>query len=216
MNCLVWNCRGAAKKSFKMTLCNLTKKYKVGLAAVLEPIISGFSAARKIKQLGFKNYLIEDAVGFMGGIWICWNDDSFKISLIEKINQFIHVLCTCSNGASFLLTVVYGSPREEERNALWSDLRRISETISVLWAVVGDFNEILSANEKKGGAPINVAKCAKFMEVLDDCNIMDLGCHGAKYTWRGSKWLHLERVFNRLDRIYANALWTIAFSEATV
>ncbi|XP_061343759.1 uncharacterized protein LOC133289777 [Gastrolobium bilobum] len=214
MNGLVWNCRGAAKKPFKSTLRNFTKKYKVGLAAILEPIISGAISLRRINQLGFKSYLIEDAIGYMGGIWLLWNKDQFSIELIEKSNQLIHVNYFDSNGMNFVLTVVYASPREEVRQDLWKDLRRISSNLSKPWMVMGDFNEIMYAREKKGGIPVNLSRCLNFVGVLDGYNLMDIGCAGSKFTWRGAKCLHLERVFKRLDRVCANASWRTIFGEA--
>ncbi|XP_061372953.1 uncharacterized protein LOC133315365 [Gastrolobium bilobum] len=176
MKCLVWNCRGAAKKPFKVTLCNYIRKHKIGLVAILEPRISGVLAQKKIKQIGFNQAVIEDAEGFSGGIWILWKDEICSVQLIEKKNQFIHVSCNLNSGSSFLLTVVYASPREDLREALWLDLIRIAGDVVGPWMMMGDFNEIVSFKEKKGGASINFTRCSKFCSVLNDCNVMDIGC----------------------------------------
>ncbi|XP_061337053.1 uncharacterized protein LOC133284091 [Gastrolobium bilobum] len=80
---------------------------------------------------------------------------------------------------------------------------------------MGDFNEIKSANEMKGGALMNLSRCIKFIEVLNDCHIMDIGCTGSKFTWRSTKCLHLDSVYKRLDRVYANAEWRTAFADTS-
>ncbi|XP_061366452.1 uncharacterized protein LOC133309676 [Gastrolobium bilobum] len=119
-------------------------------------------------------------------------------------------------GSSFLLTVVCANPREEICEAVWTDLKRISDNVVGPWVMMGDFNEIAYVKERIGGSPVNVIKCQKFSKLLNDCNTMDLGCRGSDFTWKGPKWLHLDRVYKRLDRICANAQWRTAFGEAVV
>ncbi|XP_061350333.1 uncharacterized protein LOC133295506 [Gastrolobium bilobum] len=112
--------------------------------------------------------------------------------------------------------MVYANPREEAREELWMDIKRISGSMGGPWAMMRDFNEIASPKEKIGGAPVNIARCQKFSYFLNDCHMLDLGCRGSKFTWRGPKWLHLDRVFKRLDRICSNAAWRTTFGDADV
>jgi hypothetical protein len=72
------------------------------------------------------------------------------------------------------------------------------------WLLAGDFNDILGANEKKGGAPICLRKCLKFKERIDACQLMDLGAIGSKFTWRGPTYHGGQRIFERLDRALSN------------
>jgi endonuclease/exonuclease/phosphatase family metal-dependent hydrolase len=51
----------------------------------------------------------------------------------------------------WLLTVVYASPRDNERSEAWRKLRNLAGTIHDPWLMMGDFNEIASPNEKKRG-----------------------------------------------------------------
>ncbi|XP_061371160.1 uncharacterized protein LOC133313766 [Gastrolobium bilobum] len=110
----------------------------------------------------------------------------------------------------------YVIPKEEVREALWIDLIRIGDSVIGPWMMMGDFNEIVSPKEKIGGAPFNLARSLKFAVVLNDCNVVDIGCRGSKFSWRGPKWLHLDRVFKRLDMVCANAAWRTTFAEAYV
>ncbi|XP_061371034.1 uncharacterized protein LOC133313656 [Gastrolobium bilobum] len=196
MNCLVWNYRGAAKKSFKTSLRNFIKKYKISLVAILEPRISGAIAQKKIKQLGFNNSVIEDAVGFSGGIWLLWKEEFCNVTILEKSSQIIHVSCSMNQGLDFYLTVVYANLREEVREELWMDLTRISSSLVGPWAMMGDFNEIASVKEKKGGAPIWAVK--------------ELTLPGGG----PSGFILIE--FSKGWTVCANANWRTTFEEATV
>ncbi|KAA3477604.1 reverse transcriptase [Gossypium australe] len=65
--------------------------------------------------------------------------------------------------------------------------------------VSGDFNEILYSFEKSGGQPRKERRMAAFCEVLDDCQLMDLGFQGTWFTWeRGN--LPETNIKERLDR----------------
>lgn len=65
--------------------------------------------------------------------------------------------------------------------------------------VLGDFNEITKQDEKMGGAFRPHNQMQLFRDVIDECNFMDLGYVGPKFTW--SK--HFENghsIWERLDR----------------
>ena len=48
--------------------------------------------------------------------------------------------------------------------------------------MLGDFNEVLSSEEKYGGNQINLNRALEFKECLDNCNFLDLGFAGLKFT----------------------------------
>lgn len=57
-------------------------------------------------------------------------------------------------------------------------------------------------------------KCARFARWIDDCELIDLGFSGPKFTW--SRGYGLRKISIRLDRALANASWRSLFPEATV
>lgn len=79
------------------------------------------------------------------------------------------------------------------------------------WAVVGDFNCILNASEKKGGSPTYRSRdMAKFKETVQQCNLIDAGFRGYQFTWRRGQ------IEVRLDRALINLDWRLRFLEAVV
>ncbi|XP_061359451.1 uncharacterized protein LOC133303550 [Gastrolobium bilobum] len=103
--------------------------------------------------------------------------------------------------------------REEIQKRLWDDLLQLSEDISVPWLIAGDFNEIVFPSEKHGGAPVDTSRCNKFSSFLTDIKMIDLEGIGSKFTWRGPRFLHLDRVFKRLGQACSNAEWRLMFHE---
>ncbi|XP_061357803.1 uncharacterized protein LOC133302092 [Gastrolobium bilobum] len=194
----------------------MVRRHKIEVAAILEPRVSGSKAKQIIKKLGFNNSIVEDAHGFTGGLWLLWNDDRCQVQALKQTHQFIHVRVTLADHQAFLYTVIYASPREEIRKRLWDDLLQLSEDISVPWLIAGDFNEIAFPSEKRGGAPVDTSRCNKFASLLTDIKMIDLEGIGSKFTWRGPRFLHLDRVFKRLDRACSNAEWRLMFHEGQV
>ncbi|XP_061351262.1 uncharacterized protein LOC133296317 [Gastrolobium bilobum] len=143
-----------------------------------------------------------------------WNQASFSVELVEKGEQYILTRITFHNKKPFLFSAIYANPRLEKRKELWDTVRRQHAMIQEPWMLAGDFNDIVSTEEKRGGAPVDLNVCATFGSVLDNCQLLDLGYSGPLFTWKGPKFQHLDRVFKRLDRVVANAQWRMAFDEA--
>lgn len=83
------------------------------------------------------------------------------------------------------------------------------------WCIIGDFNEVLSHDEKVGGRCRVESQIALFCEVLQHGNLIDLGWKGCKFTW-SNRHEDLSFTKERLDRALANKLWRDNFPEVQV
>ena len=50
---------------------------------------------------------------------------------------------------------------------------------------------------------------------MDDCNFLDLGFSGPKYTWTIGRQV-TDLILERIDRCFANPTWRLLFPEASV
>lgn len=73
MNFAAWNCRGAGGKAFPRIFREMIRKYDIKIMALMETRISGVKADRRVRELGFSNWIRVKATGFAGGIWVLWN-----------------------------------------------------------------------------------------------------------------------------------------------
>ncbi|XP_061352790.1 uncharacterized protein LOC133297639 [Gastrolobium bilobum] len=208
--------KGAAKKQFKSTFSRFCRKYNVGVAVILEPRVSGSKASRIIRSLGFSNHLTVDAHGFSGGIWVVWNIKDVVVTLISQHEQFVHCWVEFPGLKGFFWTAIYASPHVTSRQVLWEELKHIGRSMDESWLLTGDFNEIALASEKRGRGPVDINKCNLFANVLNSCGVMDLGGGGNRFTWKGPKFLNLDRVYKRLDRAVGNEGWRAIFEEDDV
>lgn len=71
---------------------------------------------------------------------------------------------------------------------------------------LGDFNEVLYAEGKRGKCAINLHNTDMFQKFMGKNDLGDLGFEGYRFTW-SNKRKELEAVEERLDRGLANRKW---------
>ncbi|KAA3466915.1 Exo_endo_phos domain-containing protein [Gossypium australe] len=76
--------------------------------------------------------------------------------------------------STWRLTGFYGAPEEHNQRGTWSLLRNLRNDQRLSWLFIGDFNEIMFSFEKIG--------MARFKEMLEICDLNDLGFSGRWYT----------------------------------
>ncbi|KAH9673337.1 reverse transcriptase domain-containing protein [Citrus sinensis] len=124
--------------------------------------------------------------------------------------QFIHFKICRNNTFISWVTAVYASPNPMLRRQLWKHMDSIAMSIQGPWLIGGDFNSILYASEKQGGATQNSGVCGNFRQWFDGYRIFDLKFKGPRFTW--SRGL----LFKRLDRALCNSDWLIKFADNSV
>ena len=81
--------------------------------------------------------------------------------------------------------------------------------------MLGDFNEVLSNEDKFGGNQININRALEFKACLDNYSFLDLGFASPKFTWTNKR-LITSLILERLDRCFANMNWRLLYPKALV
>lgn len=118
------------------------------------------------------------------------------------------------NDMNFYLSCVYGDPILQYRHFLWERLERIGTTRHDPWILMGDFNEILSNDEKKGGRKRDEWTFMGLRNLYNTCDLSDLKAQGDRFSWSGKRYKHT--VLCCLDRVAVNSAWLTKYpaSEA--
>ena len=80
---------------------------------------------------------------------------------------------------------------------------------------MGDFNEILFAEEKQGWLDRPERQMQGFRDALDDCLFKDLGFNGFPFTWCNHR-PGDQNVWVRLDRGVATIEWILRFPSSRI
>ena len=179
------------------------------MVILMEPRISGVKADDFIKKSGFACSHRVEADGFSGGIWLLWRN-FIEVEVSINHRQFIHFKIYTNKVFMSWVTAVYASPNPMLRRQLWCRMENIAFSIQGPWLIEGDFNSILYASEKQGGADRNSGVCNLFRKWYDGHQIFDLNFKGPRFTW--SRGL----LFKRLDRALCNNDWLLKYTENSV
>ncbi|XP_074291661.1 uncharacterized protein LOC141618451 [Silene latifolia] len=130
----------------------------------------------------------------------------FRVYFIEYNAQFIHMkIESLLDKGVYYLTMVYAFNGIQERAPLWDHLRKIAGQVQGSWAIAGDFNCVLAANERYGGAT-STAEMEPFRRCVEDCEVVHIAATGSLYTWNNKQRTE-ERIYSRIDRFLANKDW---------
>lgn len=113
------------------------------------------------------------------------------------------------------LTGFYGWPEEKRKNKSWKLLRHLHSWHSIPWLCLGNFNEILTSEEKQRGLqkPLNLMQA--FRASLLHCGLVDLGFRGNMFTRNNGR--HREVfVQELLVRACATTEWREMFPYCQV
>ena len=165
-------------------------------------------------ELGYRSMLAVPSVRRSGGLALLWKDDVTINTQTYYLNH-IDAKIMVSPQVEGHLTGVYGHLKDQRNKETWALLWHLHSRASMPWVCIGDFNEILSSDEKSGGVPKPLGPMQDIWSTLLHCDLVDLGYQGYKYTWRNGRRVSMF-VEERLDRACANSKWRDMFPTTKV
>ncbi|XP_042035124.1 uncharacterized protein LOC121781454 [Salvia splendens] len=195
---------GIANSPTQNVLKRLIKYHNVHVLAITEPLTNP-NPERFSRALG----LAFKRSNSNGKIWI-FVEEGANFVVEDDSDQVLHGRFSSPRLASHILvSTVYANCTRTERQHL-SDKLRVIPAISegTPWIVGGDFNTILSPQERVGSNTNRQAEMIDFAEAIEDCRLLDPGFDGLAYTWAKNG------LLERLDRVLVSEAWPQIF-EAT-
>uniref|UniRef100_A0A803PF51 RNase H type-1 domain-containing protein n=1 Tax=Cannabis sativa TaxID=3483 RepID=A0A803PF51_CANSA len=136
-----------------------------------------------------------EAHGLSGGLAFLWkNEDEGSFGFSQN---HIDMKVVALDGSWWRLTGFMESPPKPKRANM--DPLKTLKGIQPFHGVIGDLNNVLSQEDKKGGRPYPQWLLQGFQGCLDECGLEDLELLGYPFTWergRGTR----EWIEVRLDR----------------
>ncbi|XP_057248279.1 uncharacterized protein LOC125493714 [Beta vulgaris subsp. vulgaris] len=165
-------------------------------------------------KCGFSEGLCLSSVGLSGGIGFWWSDLNINVISYSVHHVAVEVRDDDGNGV-WAAVGIYGWPEASLKHLTWALMKDLRDAISLPIIFFGDFNEILHASEKEGGAVRGERQIDAFRDSVELCGLSDLGCRGGAFTWqRGNDASTMIR--ERLDRFLACDRWGNLFPQAWV
>lgn len=150
-----------------------------------------------------------NSIGRSGGLAILWKHP-FDCEILNYSQHFINIKASQGGRPVWRLTCFYGCPESERRRESWNILRTLATDISLPWCVIGDFNDLLSNEEKRGRCDHPLWKIRGFREAVTDCQLTNLVLEGHQFTWSKGRGID-DFKERKLDRAMASHDWFNTF-----
>jgi hypothetical protein len=142
-------------------------------------------------------------------IIVLWNPNIVNVDLISISDQGLYVVITCLvNHYSFTAIFICGFNTAITRRDLWDDLRKWSPASP--WMIFGDFNSILSQEDKHNGDSVFSYEVFDFRKCCADLRLADLNYSRCHFTWLNGI------VWSKIDRVMVNSIWSNLSLQAHV
>ncbi|KAA3488701.1 Exo_endo_phos domain-containing protein [Gossypium australe] len=143
----------------------------------------------------FRNRIDVEANGPRGGLSLGWKEG---ISVMLRSFSHLHIDVEVNK-----------KDGKNQRKDSWNILRQLKRNCNLPWMVIGDFNEIM------GGCLRDDRQIGAFRDVLEECELHDLGFTGQWFTWERGK-LPNNNIREILDRRVENVAWWESFPDYMV
>lgn len=214
MKIFSWNCQGLANPDTINSLRNWCWKDRPNIVFLMETMIDDKKLERVKKRCGYNDGVCVSSNGNSGGIGFWWKNINVQTKSYSAHHFEVDVLDEANN-PYWKAVGIYGWSESSNKHYTWELMKSLVLNSTIPIILFGDFNEILNLSEKQGGAKRSSRNMEDFCEVIDTCNLRDLGFKGNFFTWqRGNSPSTLIR--ERLDRFLASMSWCSLFPEAVV
>ncbi|XP_019246270.1 PREDICTED: uncharacterized protein LOC109225918 [Nicotiana attenuata] len=149
-----------------------------------------------------------------GRIWIMFDTNIWQVEALHTDAQFIHCNITSTN-VKCAMTVVYGFNSIELRKGMWQKLRRVAQSVKQAWLIWGDFNAILSVQDRISRHEVTMAEIQDFGGFCFNTKVTEISWSGNYFTWANGQ-MGGDRVTSRIDRAMGNGDWMMKYGHITV
>jgi len=173
----------------------------IGLIGLLEAKIKSQKVS-KIAENIFRGWEWANNFAISNGrIWVAWKPSLYRVTIQEKSDQFIHCKVTqLLPSKHFHITFIYGHNHELQRQPMWTALQRLSTYIQGAWCLLGDFNAILSKQDRIGGNTVSDYDIQELSNFMEECEVLEMPSSGAFFTWTN------KTIWSSIDRVFINNL----------
>ncbi|KAG6755659.1 hypothetical protein POTOM_041492 [Populus tomentosa] len=159
---IIWNVCGLGVEKKERCLRNLGRKFNLHILGILE-----------IKLETLNDFTIT----------AIWGRHPKACCSVVMNGRILHIEGTFTrSNLDCLVSFVYAPNIGNLKNKLWTHLVTFRDSVSKLWCLAGDFNEILLSSDRKGGSQIT-SSMTRFKICIDGCNLIELPLNGRKFTW---------------------------------
>lgn len=149
MNLLSVNCQGCGKPEVIQELRQPVEEKKPAVVYLMKTRMGDECALGLKRNLGYSNVIVVKSEGLSRGLMLLWRQDVVVAELSKSKSHIdAHMSRDSLRISQMRLMGFYGEPRREQHKESWYLMRFLRVLLDYPWLCVGDFNEVLSAEEQ--------------------------------------------------------------------
>ncbi|XP_021851299.1 uncharacterized protein [Spinacia oleracea] len=203
MICLAWNCRGLGSPGAENALKGVIQIERPHFVFLSETKLKDKEWESTRRKVRLRDFICVDCEGEgrhrKGGLTMFWDND-VTLDFLSSSQNHMDFIVRLEGGRDWRLTGVYGFPEEERKAETWNLLVILCRESELPLVCMGDFNGILSHDEKVGGIPKHQREIDGFRSAIGRCSLRDIHFEGFPFTWMNNR-VEGENVHERLDRV---------------
>jgi hypothetical protein len=149
MSIVAWNCRGLGNLRVIPKIKFLVWYYKPDILFLCETIVEVNKIEEFRYHLGYDSCFAPVRSSRGRGFALFWRN-TVNCSIVNYSANHISAKIEEVSRRAWIFTGFYGYPETARRRDSWNFIRGLARQISLPWCLMGDFNDILHADEKKG------------------------------------------------------------------
>nr|XP_025640804.1 uncharacterized protein LOC112735485 [Arachis hypogaea] len=191
-----WNIRGLGGTAKVGMLKNFKSKFRLDMLSLVETkkeLVTNFDVAR-LWGRDRACWEFVSSIGASGGLFLIWDEAAFKLTNCYKGDRWLCVEgVVVKDNFYCAVCLVYGPHERAEKASVWEELSYNAGLCQVPLCCLGDFNEIVHMEERKGATKLS-ASVEDFRAWINDMELIDLVLNDRKYTWfRGQLCIRIDR-----------------------
>ncbi|XP_075507434.1 uncharacterized protein LOC142544260 [Primulina tabacum] len=153
-----------------------------------------------------------DRLGCSGGIGVLWRKIG-DFTIVNYSRNHVDLIVSDEEHGEWRCIGYYAFPEKHRRRDSWNFIRSLAAQSSLPWLCIGDYNDMLSTEDKKGRVIHPQWLLRGFREAIDDCNLTDIPLNGHQFTWKRSRGSD-NFVEERIDQAMGTPTWAEKFPMA--
>ncbi|XP_071924745.1 uncharacterized protein [Coffea arabica] len=165
------------------------------------------------RGLRFDNSVVVEAMNRAGGMALFWTKDTHILEVNTTAFTIEAKIEDIDTQITWWFVGLYASYDQMIKREQWRVLSRRKRLWGARYLIAGDFNDILSNEEKWGGVVREERSFRDFRDYIDHNNLLDIGFEGQPWTW-SNHWNDDSEIRQRLDRCLCSVDWFQDFEKA--
>ncbi|KAJ8432946.1 hypothetical protein Cgig2_020576 [Carnegiea gigantea] len=195
MKILSWNLKGTGSFHKHAAIKSTVRAIKPIIAGLIETKAENFESQDIVAFWGGNrvNWEVSPALNNVGGLLLMWDSNAITVENLLKTPR-------C---AVYLL---YAPIDQSDRTTFWNQLGSLMHNVNAPMLFMGDFNEVLTPEERKHATGLT-SNMRKFAAWVQDLGLVDIKIQNKKFTWMRAN------SASRINRFQVTHDWLGAFQS---